>query len=138
MMLTTSTTVLEAHRCTACRADHRFAVTWVPEPDETARPLHGFFATCPRLGRRVWFVVSLPGDFDHRVRVLEIAGAAESDSGPTGSGGSTWPDVVVPSETGHPVPLPDSLTRGMPVGGFRGARRAPELLRLALGCPHHR
>ncbi len=133
MLATLHHTTVDARACSACGRIHRFSISWVPEDGEAGRSVHGFFASCADTGRRVWFVVSLPEDLDGASRVVEIAPDDDTDV-------AHWAarrNEAERSGAMAPGPLPDMSPRGTQVGGFRFHSRGPELLRMALGCPHH-
>lgn len=139
MLASLDVTTIESRPCAGCGRAHRFSVVTTPADQEPGRPVHGFFATCPDLGRRVWFVISLPDHLDGGVRVVEI-GPADGDQWESNSEDRTWAAQRSRSERSEAValgPLSNFPPRGTLSGGFRASGRAPELLRLALGCPHH-
>lgn len=132
MLATLHRTIVEARSCAACGRVHRFAVAWLPEDGEAGRPVHGFFAPCAETGQRVWFVVSLPTHLDGSSRVVEIT----PDDGEDDAHWAAQRCIPERSEAMALGPLPDLSPRGTLAGGFRVPGRGPELLRMALGCPH--
>ena len=131
MLATHDTLKIEAAACAACGRAHRFTLSLTPADEAPGRPLHGFFGTCPVIGNRVWFVIALPAHLDGGTRVVEIEPDTDEDPWAAQRG---RPERSEATALG---PLSNFPSRGIGTGGFRATGRAPELLRMALGCPHH-
>jgi hypothetical protein len=131
MVLAIDSSTIFSQSCPSCGRSHGHTVAIETTDESTTWALLGFFARCPVTGQRAWFVLDVPQRVDGRSMVVCV-GPPDDDV--------TTPNHSLPTEA---VRLPSaratftvSSPRGTEPGGFRVNGRAPELLRLALGCPH--
>lgn len=129
MIATIELETLTTQRCRECSNSHVIRAQVVADEGHTAPTLVGFFGVCPQTGQRVWFVVQAP-ERSEPVRLVRF--------GPIDDDG--WePDETVDLDPttrgGIGVGRLSLPPRGTKNGGFRVAARAPDILRLAWGCP---
>ncbi len=129
MLVTLEVGTVESGSCSDCGRHHRFRVALAPDEGAAPPSAHGFFGRCPVTGRRVWFVITLGESSETTGRLVEVGPPDDESWTPSGEDECDW----APRDTEHKEQFPP---RGMLVGGFRATSRMPDLLRLALGCPH--
>lgn len=113
--------MLRTEPCGACgdRHQHRVALRASDEP--AVDSLLGFFARCPKTGRRQWYVLSVPGGVDAQSRLLALGPGDD--------------ELWEPDDRCFAGRRYDALLRGSRQGGLRDQGGPPALLRQALGCP---
>jgi hypothetical protein len=113
--------MLRTEPCRACGRRHRYRAALRTAEQPPTDSLLGFFARCPRTGRRQWYVLPVPGGVDGRSRLLAL-GPGDDEQ---------WE----PDDRCFTGRRYDALHRGNQHGGFRDRGSPPALLRQALGCP---